>query len=239
MSTQVKTLIVALILIILASGTYILTKSRSVENPSVSVASISVAIQVSSSSKSVLSSSSQVVSSSSQSESVKVVEAPKVQTSPVVEKPQPIIEAHKPNFKLFYQFNDKNKTGGQAITDLDINFLNENIQDLANYYYEEIKNLFPNNSHIVTVYKFQKATEGTYYIELSMQINPLSGEGGISYPNRKLYKFTQTNRHDGLFEEIPSYTFPLITDSNQSLNSISSQPNSSVNIIDFCENCHD
>ena len=159
-----------------------------------------------------LSSSSVVVSSS---EVAKVVEVPKAsETKNIIEIPnseQIRIESLRPKiiqtpeFKLFYKFNDKNKSGGQSISESDITFLNNNIQDLANYYFAEVKNLFPSNDRLLNAYKFQKLDNSSYVIQMSIIFNPSSGEGAVLYPNPKTYKLTKTSQTEGELKELSNF----------------------------------
>lgn len=230
-----KVFLIALTAIIIAaSGIFILAKSRPADIQSnVGIVSSVITPAISSNIKS-SSSSSLVVSSSVTASSV--VETSKVETPPVVESkpvvqapvyvaPQPVtptpqsgkgnevvdstIQAPVANlsYNLNYKFSNNNRSGGLEISQNDSNFLEENIGDIADYYFNQVKNLFPDKNKIVTVYNFQKYDSSNYYIEMGMRVNPISGEGSISYPNRKIYKFARINEHDGNFEEVYGYLF--------------------------------
>jgi hypothetical protein len=210
MPNSTKAIIAIVSIIILISGVFVLTKSRPTEvNLNSNLTSSLVSNSVTSSVLSIRSStSSQIISSSSQSEAAKVVETTPVVEKPIVEVPkQNNFQLPSSNFKLLYKFSDERKNGGELIADSDVNFLNENIQDIANYYHTNFKNLFPTGDHVIDVNKFKKNSNLEYLVQLSTRINPANGEGAVLYKNATTYKLFKLNQNDGEFEQLYNYTW--------------------------------
>jgi hypothetical protein len=204
--------------VIAASGIFILAKSRPADiqsnvntsSASSSLNSVIVKNLQSSSSSSVVVSSSVAVSS--------IAETPKVETSPVVEsKPavktpgyvapqngngnEPIKQSAIVNSTYNFNYSFL-QVGLTPLTEFDISFLNENIGDVADYYYNSIKPFYPNQSIFINSYGVQKESDLIYYIHFNSTLTKPNADVIASKGfNAKIYKFTRTSLHDGNFEE--------------------------------------
>ena len=167
-------------------------------------------LNLSSTSQLVSATKSQTISSSSQisssvivvssSEMVKVVEIPKVE-QPKVEVPQQkTVQApvNKPTYEFNYQLN---QIGGLNLSNFDISFLNENIGDVADYYYNSVQPIYPNQKLFINSYGVQKIDDLNYLIGFNTTFIPRAKEGQMAKIfDSKVYTFVRTNEHDGLFE---------------------------------------
>jgi hypothetical protein len=213
-----KVFLIAITAVVIASsGIFILAKSRPADiqsnvNATLSSSLNSVIVKnlQSSSLSSVVVSSSVTVSS--------VVETPKAETQPVVEsKPvaqapayfspqngkgnEPIQQSPIVNstYNLNYSFL---QVGPTPLKEFDVSFLNENIGDVADYYYNSIKPFYPNQSIFINSYGVQKESDLIYYIHFNSTLTKPNAD--VIAPkgfNAKIYKFTRTSLHDGNFEE--------------------------------------
>jgi hypothetical protein len=212
----------ASLLVILSAGTYVLTKARSNEiQPSMLISSSSQSVissqAISSDSKLIISSSS----SQSQFEVVKVVETPKVESTSKGEEPKVVVDnpneqvydkapSTKPLQTFSYEFNySLSQIGGLPLTDIDISFLNENIADVADYYYNSVQPLFPNQKIYINSYGVQKQDDLNYLIAFT---TTFAKDTRIDGPvprifSPKVFNFMKTNQHDGLFEEKYGLTY--------------------------------
>jgi hypothetical protein len=206
------------IIVIAASGGYILGKNRPVENQSTSVISSSSAI--SSTPNLTSSSSSQILVSSSSNEASKSVAIPVVETVPqekVVQSNEPKTNPKKPclppeptNFRCYSFSYYPIQLGGLQLNNFDLGFLQENIEDLANYYHDSIQPLMVSNDYYIHSNDVRKLDSKNYLINFYFQDYSFklgnSGERLFS----KTYKFTRINQHDGEFEELPNFNLQVL-----------------------------
>jgi hypothetical protein len=245
MSNKAQIAIAIISLFVIAtSGIYILVKNRPAVNPvgvAVSGSSQSSSSQLisSSSNSSILSSSSEVPKVVS-SESVKVVEAPKIEVQQpkqetTIESPEhqnttkiPCILPEYTSFSCYSFAYYPTQLGDNQLNNFDLGFLQENIDDIANYYYDSIKNSLVSNDYYIHSNGIQKLDNKNYLINFYFQ--DYSFKIGDSYEQLfpKTYKFTRINKHDGEFEQAPNYNFPTTIQYGQNINSVSSQINSLV-----------
>jgi hypothetical protein len=97
--------------------------------------------------------------------------------------------------------------GEFKFTNFDYSFLNENINDVAIFYHDSVRNVFPTNKHYIKSFNIQKVNNFDYIISISAATKN-GGEGGIESFYKKYYKFTRTNDHDGVFEELFNFNAP-------------------------------
>jgi hypothetical protein len=161
---------------------------------------------------------------SSQDQVAKVVEIPKIETTSVVDNTQtktiqPLVDVAKSNFT--YEFNKSiNQRGVLSLTQSDFDFLNENISDVADYYYNSIKNLYLNQKIYVYSTNIKKLDNSNYLIAFENTTSPQVLEGStVRSFNPKVYKLSALNNKDGEFEEsnlTDLYGYPIISSSNYS-----------------------
>lgn len=128
---------------------------------------------------------------------------PKVET--IQPKPLPVVEAPKIEPKQpisSYNFNyELNQIGGLPLSDFDISFLNKNIGDIADYYYNSVKNLYSNQNIYINSFGIQKQDSVNYLISFFSSTQPQSKQGKSNEQyNNKFFKLTRINERDGNFE---------------------------------------
>jgi hypothetical protein len=220
--------------VIAASGIFILAKSRPADiqsnvgtsSASSSLNSVIVKNLQSSSSYSVVVSSSVAVSS--------IAETPKVETPPVAES-KPVVQApayvapqngkgnepikQSPVANSTYEFSySLIERGDLNLTSQDLNFVNENISDVAKYYFNSIKSQYLGQKIYIYANNIKKIDNQNYFIAFENTIIPQVSEGAtVRSFNPKVYKLIAISDKDGEFEESNLsnlYSFPIYSNTN-------------------------
>jgi hypothetical protein len=209
--------------VIAASGIFILAKSRpadiqtnvSTSSTSSSLNSVIIKNLQSSSLSSVVVSSSVAVSSVTETPKVEtpaVVESKPVTQTPAYVAPQPQVVNPKgsqvpvtqpPILPNRYEFNyPLVQLGGVPFSPVDKSFLQENISDVAAYYYNQIKSQYPNQFIYIYAYNISKTDDLNFQINFENTVSPQVAEGAtIRSFNQKTFTLTKTSEIDGVFEE--------------------------------------
>jgi hypothetical protein len=220
-SKNIKIAIISILGIALVSTSFYLLGKNNSGAASSSLATSSMVTSfsaiVSSQSSSVIISSSSLVSSiSSNSYSTGVSDIPETKENKnktqqekyeVLEMRPCSLPLYSNSGKCFSFSYNQNYIGENEFTQNDKSFLLENIEDIATEYNKAIKSKFITPDYWLNTKTIRKMSENVFIIEFFANdyTSPQNNQNN-SYP--MFYKFTRTNEHDGVFEEIFNYNFP-------------------------------